>query len=328
MPNKGQLAILAFSRVVEFFQQASLQTYMVHQLKSFDETLPDPTISYQAGVLQGSFTAAQIITSILWGRAADAPSCGRKTVLLIGLVGTGFSMIGIGFSSSFTQAVMWRLVGGGINGSVGAARTMVAESVPKSYHSRAFLLLPAAFNVANILGPCKSKISFRSRRTSVLTVVVLSAQLVDPIASFPNLFGPDSIYGGVDGVHWMSKYPYTAPSLLCAFLSFVEAFLVAYFATETHKAYRGPSGLSSTYSALRVRLLKFLPSNYRGYVPISMHSPMSTHEESNTSTSVELTPVAEKLNTPPPNVLPFWRIWTPNVIFTLLCIAFFDFHMG
>lgn len=158
MPNKGQLAILAFSRVVDFFQQASLQTYMVHQLKSFDETLPDPTISYQAGVLQGSFTAAQIITSILWGRAADAPSCGRKTVLLIGLVGTGFSMIGIGFSSSFTQAVMWRLIGGGINGSVGAARTMVAESVPKSYHSRAFLLLPAAFNVANILGPCKSKI--------------------------------------------------------------------------------------------------------------------------------------------------------------------------
>merc|ERR1712072_388704 len=64
MPNKGQLAILSASRFVDFFQMAALQTYMVHQLKSFDPELPDSTISHQAGVLQGSFTAAQIITSI------------------------------------------------------------------------------------------------------------------------------------------------------------------------------------------------------------------------------------------------------------------------
>lgn len=153
MPAKGQLAILALSRFVDFFQMAAIQTFMVHQLKSFDPTLPDSVISHQAGILQGSFTAAQIITSILWGRAADQQNVGRKLVLNIGLVGTGLTCIGVGFSKSYGQAVAWRVLGGAVNGTVGAARTMVAECVDKRWHPRAFLLLPAAFNFANMLGP-------------------------------------------------------------------------------------------------------------------------------------------------------------------------------
>ena len=128
---------------------------MVHQLKSFDPSLPDSAISHQAGVLQGSFTATQIVTAVLWGRVADAPWCGRKRVLMIGLIGTAISCIGVGFSQTFLQAATWRMLGGAINGTIGAARTMVAETVDKRFHSRAFLLLPLAFNVANILGPSK-----------------------------------------------------------------------------------------------------------------------------------------------------------------------------
>lgn len=153
MPNKDQLAILALSRLVDFWQMASLQSYMIHQLRSFDPSLSESAISRQGGILQGSFTAAQIVTSILWGRVADGPNVGRKNVLILGLVGTGISMIGIAFSSSFWEATTWRLLAGAINGTVGAARTMVAENVPKPYHARAFLLLPVAFNFANIFGP-------------------------------------------------------------------------------------------------------------------------------------------------------------------------------
>jgi len=98
MPNKRALAILALSRLVDFWQMASLQSYMVEQLRSFDIGIPDASLSYQAGVLQGSFTFAQIVTSIIWGRAADSPLVGRKKVLLIGLLGTAVSCIGVAFS--------------------------------------------------------------------------------------------------------------------------------------------------------------------------------------------------------------------------------------
>lgn len=167
LPNKPQLAILALVRVVDFFQVASLQAYMFHQLKSFSPDAPDSKISFQAGVLQGVFTSAQIVTAIVWGRIADASWAGRKNVLLIGLVGTGVSCVGMGYSRTFSEACAWRVLGGAINGTVGAARTMLAETVEKRYHPRAFLLLPAAFNVANIAGP--SKWSAPSRGGCLLT---------------------------------------------------------------------------------------------------------------------------------------------------------------
>jgi MFS family permease len=159
LPHKGQLAILALVRVVDFFQMASLQAYMFYQLKSFAPGLPDSTISFQAGVLQGIFTSAQIATSIIWGRVADAPWAGRKFVLLVGLIGTGLSCVGVGYSKSFTTAAVFRMLGGASNGTVGAARTALAETVNKKYHPRAFLLLPLAFNIANILGPSASCLS-------------------------------------------------------------------------------------------------------------------------------------------------------------------------
>lgn len=117
LPRKDQLAILFLSRLVDFLQVASLQAYMFYQLKSFDLGLSDATISSQAGILQGCFTGAQVCTAVLWGKAAD--TWGRKTVLMIGLVGTAISCLGYGFSTTFWQAALFRAFGGAINGTVG-----------------------------------------------------------------------------------------------------------------------------------------------------------------------------------------------------------------
>lgn len=88
LPHKRQLAILTFARLSEPLVQTSLQSYMFYQLKSFDQSLPDSTIASQAGIMQGSFTAAQFFTAMLWGRIADSDRAGRKMVLMIGLLGT------------------------------------------------------------------------------------------------------------------------------------------------------------------------------------------------------------------------------------------------
>lgn len=154
LPRKGQLALLGLCRVFDFLQIASLQAYMFYQLKSFDENLSDADVSTQAGILQGAFTAAQFATAIPWGRVADAEWGGRKFVLLVGLIGTALSCLGVAYSTSFAQAVFWRSFGGAINGTVGIIRTMIAENVKeKKYHSRAFLILPIGFNVAALFGP-------------------------------------------------------------------------------------------------------------------------------------------------------------------------------
>lgn len=102
---------------------------MFFQLQSFDRSLPDSAIAAQAGMLQGSFTAAQFITAMIWGRVSDADWGGRKKVLLIGLFGTMLSCIGFGFSKTFWQAMLFRTMGGALNGNVGVMRTMISEII-------------------------------------------------------------------------------------------------------------------------------------------------------------------------------------------------------
>lgn len=211
LPKKGQLAILTFARLSEPLTQTSLQAYMFYQLKSFDPSLPDATISAQAGMLQGSFTAAQFLTAVFWGRLADAEWMGRKRVLLIGLLGTCISCLGFGFSRSFVSAAIFRTLGGVLNSNIGVMRTLIAEIiVEKKYQSRAFLLLPMCFNIGVIIGP------------------ILGGSLADPVNSFPGILGPGSFLGGKDGVWWMQHWPYALPNVLSAmfiFSSVVAVFL-------------------------------------------------------------------------------------------------------
>jgi MFS family permease len=129
------------ARLSEPLTQSSLRSYMFYQLRSFDRSLPDSTISWQAGALASAFTAAQFLTAILWGRAADSERIGRKKILLVGLLGTGISALGFGFSTTFWWAMFFRCVGGALNGNVGVMRTMVSEMIcEKKYVS---VLLPS-----------------------------------------------------------------------------------------------------------------------------------------------------------------------------------------
>lgn len=129
LPKKSQLMILVLARLSEPLTQTSLQAYLFYQLRSFNPSLSDSTISSQAGIIQGSFTAAQFLTAVWWGRLADASWVGRKRVLLIGLSGTLMSCIGFGFSRSFASAIVFRILGGFMNSNVGVMRTMISEII-------------------------------------------------------------------------------------------------------------------------------------------------------------------------------------------------------
>lgn len=116
LPRKDQLAVLTLARLSEPLTQTSLGSYIFYQLRSFDPSLPDSTIAYQAGILHAAFPGAQFLTAIAWGRFADAEYGGRKRAISIGLLGTMVSTIGFGFSHSFVAALLFRCLGGVLNG--------------------------------------------------------------------------------------------------------------------------------------------------------------------------------------------------------------------
>lgn len=327
IPHKSQIFIVWSVRFADFFQQAALQAYMFYQLKSFTPSAPDSQISFEAGVLQGVFTAAQVFTGILWGRVADSPSFGRKTVLIIGLTGQGLSCIGVAFSRSFATAAVWRCLGGAVNATVGGARTALAESTEKKYHSRTFLILPLAWNVANIFGP------------------LFGGLLSDPVYNYPGLFGENSTFGGADGVSWLKKFPYALPNVFCALVLFADTALVWLCLRETlaAKAYSRDRGIelgqSIKYRFSRMVFRRFgysqLGQGETGgpdtvddeYLPSSTPlTPFPPKEVDNASPPATKSP--PRPSEPPKAAPPFYHAFTANVLMVLATVALMDFQMG
>ncbi|KAF6805931.1 major facilitator superfamily transporter [Colletotrichum sojae] len=221
MPNKWQLAVIVFARLAEPLSERSLTSYLYFQLQWFDPDLDPSEIPKQAGYLTAVFAAAQCLTAMWWGHAADNPRLGRKRVLLIGLTGSAMSALGMAFSRSLAAAFFFRFCAGALNGNIGVLRTMVSEIVEdKRYQSRAFLLLPMCFNAGVIIGP------------------LMSGFLADPIHTLPRLFGPGSLFGGADGTHWLKSFPYALPNLLCFSVLSLAALGIILGLDETHPQLR------------------------------------------------------------------------------------------
>ncbi|CAG8038429.1 unnamed protein product [Penicillium salamii] len=308
LPKKGQLAILTFARLSEPLTQTSLQAYMFYQLKSFDPSLPDSKVSAQAGLLQGSFTAAQFITAVWWGRLADAEWMGRKRVLLIGLMGTCLSCIGFGFSRSFVSAMIFRTLGGVLNSNIGVMRTLIAEIVcEKKYQSRAFLLLPMCFNIGVIIGP------------------ILGGSLADPVNSFPQIFGPGSLIGGKEGVWWMQRWPYALPNVLSAIFIFASVLAVFLGLDETHETARYKKDWGRKLGKRLTRAFRRRPPHYR---PLTRsRDDDSVYLDGSVETwSVPSSPARSRVQPRVHKRPGFRQIWTRNVLLTLLANFLLAFH--
>ncbi|KAL7623432.1 hypothetical protein AAE478_007114 [Parahypoxylon ruwenzoriense] len=306
LPRKKQLVVITLARLSEPLVQTSIQAYMFYQLQWFDPSLPDSVISSQAGILHASFTAAQFFTAMLWGRVADSAWAGRKTVILIGLLGTLISCIGYGFSTSFYQALFFRCLGGATNGNVGVMRTMISEIVhEKKYQSRAFLLLPMTFNIGVIIGP------------------VLGGILSDPAGSYPDVFGK---------VAFFLKFPYAAPNIVSAGFLSIALVMCWLFLEETHDALRDKQDIGIILGQKITVFFKRRNTSI-AYTPL--------HSRGTSISTVEMSPISPRSSfgdlRPAPqssmkrrytNRLPFRRIFTWNVTFTLVAHFFLAFHVG
>ncbi|KAM3435636.1 hypothetical protein NHJ13734_005443 [Beauveria thailandica] len=303
LPRKDQLLILFLCRLVDFLQVASMQAYVFYQLKYMDDSLSDASISRQAGLLQACFTGAQVMTAMLWGKAADAHWCGRKWVVAVGLAGTAISCLGYGFATTFFWAAFWRAFGGAVNGTVGVIRTMISEIIKeKKYQSRAFLILPMSFNIAGILGP------------------FFGGMLASASTTLPGIFAP----GAILGFRWIQKYPFALPSLMNVFALSLVTAIVTLFLEETSPSRRNLHDPSLAVGQ-RIKQILFGAKPNAGYSRLTTGESCALQEITDKE-ALTLQPALRRRRTT--RRLPFSRIWTSNVIFTLITTAFYDFHLG
>lgn len=273
----------------------TVQAYLYYQLKWFDPSLPDSTISSQAGVLHASFMAAQFVTAMIWGRLADSARFGRKFVLLVGLVGTSLSCVGFGFATSFWQALLFRTLGGMTNGNIGVMRTMISEIIrEKKYQSRAFLLLPMTFNIGIIVGP------------------ILGGILSDPAGSYPDWFGK---------VDFFVKFPYATPNIVSSLFLISAAVAVWLGLEETLDTVRD-SGKEDFGSKLGHKLAALLKGRTSGYSAVPSADVVELVAED------DPVPPTRKSGKRFTQRLEFKRIFTRNVVLTFGAQFLMTFHVG
>lgn len=99
----------------------------------------------------GAYSLGQFATAPLWGRLSDR--IGRKSVLLIGLLGSVASYLLLSRAGSIVEMGGARLVGGLMAGNVGAAFAAAADLADDRTRARNMGLLGAAVGFGFIAGP-------------------------------------------------------------------------------------------------------------------------------------------------------------------------------
>lgn len=184
----------------------SIFPYIWHMVKDFNITDDESRISFYAGMVTSAFTFAEFSTSVFWGRLSD--KIGRKPVLLMGMSGTGLSVLIFGFSPNLQVALFARALGGFLNGNIGVLQTTVGELVTvKEHQSRAYAVMPLVWCIGSIVGP------------------MIGGLLARPVDSLPIFFRPGSIW---------ERFPYLLPNLFSATCVFIGVLIGVLFLEETH----------------------------------------------------------------------------------------------
>ncbi|KAK1456085.1 hypothetical protein CCUS01_10265 [Colletotrichum cuscutae] len=278
MPKKWQLGMVVFTRLAEPLAERPLTSYLFYQLKFLSPSLPDSAIARQAGLLTAAFAAAQCVIGMLWGHVADSPLFGRKRVLLVGLLGTCISAIGMGLSTSYASVVFFRVLAGALNGNVPISSFSSTSNVLQRWRH---------------LGP------------------LLGGFLADPIESLPSIFGPGSFLGGEDGVEWMMRFPYALTNFVCSSILMIAALGVVLGLDETHplRRHRRDRGRDLGRFLLRKVFRMESPPNEYHLVGNANEPAEAGDVEDQTSSSK---PVEDK------GRAPLRAICTRNVILTLV----------
>ncbi|KZT24425.1 major facilitator superfamily multidrug-resistance, DHA1 sub-family [Neolentinus lepideus HHB14362 ss-1] len=154
-------------------------------------------IGYYAGVIMSAFYVTETLFIFFWGRLSDR--IGRRPVVLIGILGSGVTMVMFGLTRSFAGLLLSRGLSGAVNGNIGVLKSMIAEITDETNQARAWSLAPVVFASGATLAP------------------IIGGGLAHPAERFPSLFANWQIF---------KAHPYFLPCFVAALFP-LSAFLLA-----------------------------------------------------------------------------------------------------
>ncbi|CAI4057264.1 hypothetical protein N7582_000815 [Saccharomyces uvarum] len=211
----AQLMVVSLVRFSEPIAFSSLFPYVYFMVKDFKIAPNDAQVSKYSGYLSSSFALCQVISAYHWGRFSETH--GRKITLTCGLIGTSISLLILGFSHNFYQALVARSLMGLLNGNVGVIRTIIGEiATERKHQALAFSTMPLLFQFGAVIGPM------------IGGFLVFRDGTMNEVPSWFPRYAKKII----------KSYPYALPNVVvCIFLMFglINAIL---FLEETHPVFK------------------------------------------------------------------------------------------
>jgi len=107
--------------------------------------------AFKIGLLGTSFSLMQFLFSPVWGRWSDR--VGRKPIILVGLLGSCLSYLGLALAPSLTFLFIARIVGGIAGANIPTAQAYVADVTTPENRAKGMGMVGAAFGLGFIFGP-------------------------------------------------------------------------------------------------------------------------------------------------------------------------------
>ena len=107
--------------------------------------------AFAIGLLGTSFSLMQFLFSPVWGRWSDR--IGRKPIILVGLMGSCLSYLGLALSTSLTLLFVARIIGGIAGANIPTAQAYIADVTTPENRAKGMGMVGAAFGLGFIFGP-------------------------------------------------------------------------------------------------------------------------------------------------------------------------------
>ncbi|KAK6344734.1 hypothetical protein TWF718_006691 [Orbilia javanica] len=301
-----QLAVLVICRLSEPICLTSILSYLPQMIRSFG--VPETDVGFWVGITASSFSVAQCMTGIAWGRLSDR--VGRKPAILCGILGMLSSVLVFGFSNSIAMAMISRSCIGFLNGNVGILRTVVAELVPeRELQPQAFSLLPLTWSIGSIAGP------------------IIGGFLSEPAKNYPAVFPPGGFF---------DRHPFALPNMFTAAILFMALVFGTLFLEETlvgHRHRYDPGRevgkkIEAFLSSFFTRLTATGPAYKHSPVPADEETApiLASHSNNYSSTTKSPSPAAHHPHHPHAP-LPWSQVLTRQSVYNIVLYFLIAIHV-
>ncbi|KIK57193.1 hypothetical protein GYMLUDRAFT_46441 [Collybiopsis luxurians FD-317 M1] len=200
---KFQLSIACLIRITDPILYTQMFPYINEFILFLHLTNEPSQAGFYSGLFDSVFGIAQFAATYHWSKLSNR--IGRKPVILVGTIGVALSTMYLGLSTTLTELLISRVIGGIFGGTASVVQSVVGDLCDVSNQAAAFPIYALGWPIGSITGP------------------LLGGMLANPAEKYGSFF-QNSIF---------SIHPYLLPGLVSGVFTLLCVLFAHFYLEES-----------------------------------------------------------------------------------------------